>query len=93
MEVVNSVDIKISMAEQVDSDDDDDILGDLGIPHIAQLIIPAPSSTLIKTPRTDGGQRLAHLPPADQSHERNLQHMDEIGCGCSNVLNPADHMT
>ena len=56
MEVGNSVDIEISMAEQVDSDDDDDILGDLGIPNLAQLIIPASSSTSIKAPQTDGGQ-------------------------------------
>ena len=49
MEVSNSVDIEISMAEQVDSDDDDDIIGDLGIPNLEQLLIPAPSSALIAT--------------------------------------------
>ena len=50
MEVGNSVDIEISMAEQVDSDDDADLIGDLGIPSIAQLIIPASSSPPIETP-------------------------------------------
>ena len=65
MEVGNSVDIEISMAEQVDSDDDADLLDDLGIPNLAQLLIPASSN---KTPRTDGGQRLAAPPSAAQSH-------------------------
>ena len=53
MEVGNSVDIEISMAEQYDSDDDDDLAGVLNIPNLAQLIIPTSSDT---TTRTDGGQ-------------------------------------
>ena len=56
MEVRNSVDIDISMAEQVDSDDDDDPFGDLGIPNLSQLIIPGASPTIPDTTRTDGGQ-------------------------------------
>ena len=55
MEVGNSIDVEISMAEQVDSDDDDDIFGDLGIPNIAQLLIPESSSASIAPTQTDGG--------------------------------------
>ena len=45
MEVGNSVDIKISMAEQYDSDEEDELVGVLSIPNLAQLLIPAPSDT------------------------------------------------
>ena len=62
MEVGNSVDIEISMAEQVDSDEDDDVFGNLDIPNISQLLIPGTSPNVPTTTRTDGGQRLATRP-------------------------------
>ena len=78
------------MAEQVDSDNDDDLIDVLDIPNLAQLLIPAPSDEI---PRTDGGQRLATPPSADQSHALDLQHMDAIDQALADPMNPADYMT
>ena len=90
MEVGNSVDIKISMAEQVDFDDDNDLIGVLDIPNLAQLLIPAPSD---ETTRTDGEQRLATTSSVAQSHTLDLQHLDAINQARADPMNPADYMT
>ena len=93
MEVGNSVDIEISMAEQVDSDEDDDVFGNLDIPNISQLLIPGTSPNVSTTTRTDGGQRLATQTSADQSQDQDLQHLEDIDRARTDSMNPADYMS
>ena len=91
MEVGNSIDVEISMAEQVDSDKDDDVFGNLDIPNLSQLLIPGTSSDVSHPTQTDGGQQLATQTSTDQSRAHDLQHLEDINRTRTDPMNPADY--